>query len=106
MKLENVLYSDLKQHFNDMLEFEEYPKTLLFAGGSAYVCNFEHTVFHVLIPKIETLLKRDRTAYENSEMNRVKKRLLEIYWASKDKNNWNIDLDSWREDNYFHSHKL
>jgi hypothetical protein len=107
MKFENVLYKDLKVYFSELFDSGNYPQTLLFAGGSAFLRDFKSTVQDIYIKYIDMNMgKVDEKTYEWAEMNRNKKRLTEIYWALKDKNNWNIDLDGWRTENYFHSHKL
>jgi hypothetical protein len=107
MKFENVLYKDLKVYFSELFDSGNYPQTLLFAGGSAFLRDFRNTVENIYIKFIDLKVGNvEEKSYEYAEMNRYKKRLMEIYYASKDKNNWNIDLDEWRVDNYFHSHKL
>jgi len=98
----DILYSDLKEKLEGMV----MPKTLIFCGGSAYSSDIKYTVFNVLIPKIEFFLRKKRTEYETSEMKLAKDRLFQIYVALENENNWNIDLDSWRDINEFSSYKL
>lgn len=102
MESKDILYSDLKSN----LEAVNMPTTLIFCGGSAYCKDIKKTVYEVLIPRIEGLLRKDRTAYEVQEMKLTKDRLYQIYVALQDKNNWDIDLDIWNERNKFSSFKL
>ena len=84
----------------------DMPETLIFCGGSAYCRDVKKTVFEVLIPRIERLLRKDRSQYENRDMVNAKERLFQIYVAIQDRSNWNIDTREWNQDHKFYSAKL
>ena len=102
MESKDILYSDLKSK----LEVMDMPETLIFCGGSAYCKDVKKTVFEVLIPRIENLLRKDRSQYENRDMVNAKERLFQIYVAVQDKSNCNISTKDWNEDHKFYSAKL
>lgn len=102
MESKDILYSDLKSK----LEVMDMPETLIFCGGSAYCKDVKKTVFEILIPRIERLLRKERTGYETRDMVNAKERLFQIYVAIQDKSNWDIDTKVWNEDNKFNSTKL
>lgn len=103
MESKDILYGDLKSK----LEVMDMPETLIFCGGSAYCKDVKKTVFEVLIPRIERLLRKDRSQYENRDMVNAKERLFQIYVAIQDKSNWNIDTKDWSEEKLsFSSYKL
>ena len=102
MESKDILYSDLK----DKLEVMDMPETLIFCGGAAYCKDVKKTVFEVLIPRIENLLRKDRTGYETRDMVNAKERLFQIYVAIQDGSNWNIDTKVWNENHKFKSARL
>jgi hypothetical protein len=102
MESKDILYSDLKSK----LEVMDMPETLIFCGGSAYCKDVKKTVFEVLIPRIENLLRKDRSQYENRDMVNAKERLFQIYVAIQDKSNCDINTKDWNEDHKFYSAKL
>ena len=102
MESKDILYGDLKSK----LEVMDMPETLIFCGGSAYCRDVKKTVFEVLIPRIERLLRKDRSQYENRDMVNAKERLFQIYVAIQDRSNWNIDTREWNQDHKFYSAKL
>jgi hypothetical protein len=102
MESKDILYSDLKSK----LEVMDMPETLIFCGGSAYCKDVKKTVFEVLIPRIENLLRKDRSQYENRDMFNAKERLFQIYVAIQDRLNWDINTIDWNEDHKFYSAKL
>jgi hypothetical protein len=102
MESKDILYSDLKSK----IEAIDMPETLIFCGGSAYCRDVKKTVFEVLIPRIERLLSKERSQYENRDMVNAKERLFQIYVAIQDKSNCNISTKDWNEDHKFYSAKL
>jgi hypothetical protein len=102
MESKDILYGDLKSK----LEVMDMPETLIFCGGSAYCKDVKKTVFEVLIPRIERLLSKERSQYENRDMVNAKERLFQIYVAVQDKSNCNISTKDWNEDHKFYSAKL
>lgn len=105
---ENVLYSDLRAEAFEILSKGEIPQTLIFAGGSAYCKDFYDTLFEKLIPNIDRLLlKEDATPYDRKMMRNSKDRLSQLIFALKNKENWDIDVKEWNEQNLaFSSYKL
>lgn len=103
-----MLYSELKREFENIFSSGNYPNTLLFSNKSAYIHKFKDTVEKIMIARIDrNLAKLDTmTPYEDAENRRTKKRLLDILEALKDRSNWNVDLERWREDNCFYSFKF
>lgn len=102
-----MLYSEIKEEFNKLFDSGEYPKTLTFSGKSAYVWDLKDVVINVMFKRIDNNLKsKEMTPYQDSENRRTKKRLIDILEALKDKSNWDIDLEQWREDNCFSSYKF
>ena len=102
MESKDILYSDLKSKIEAMY----MPETLIFCGGSAYCRDVKHTVFEVLIPRIERLLSKERTGYETRDMVNAKERLFQIYIAIQDMSNCNVDTKAWNEDHKFYSARL
>ncbi len=102
MESKDILYSDLKSK----IEAIDMPETLIFCGGSAYCRDVKKTVFEVLIPRIERLLSKERSQYENRDMVNAKERLFQIYVAVQDKSNCNISTREWNQDHKFYSAKL
>jgi hypothetical protein len=102
MESKDILYSDLKSK----IEAIDMPETLIFCGGSAYCKDVKKTVFEVLIPRIERLLTKERSQYENRDMVNAKERLFQIYVAIQDPLNWDIDTKVWSEEHKFYSAKL
>lgn len=102
MESNDILYSDLKAK----LEVMDMPETLIFCGGSAYCKDVKKTVFEVLIPRIEGLLRKERNGYDTQQMKSSKERLYQIYVAVQDDKNCNIDTKQWNEDHKFYSTKL
>jgi hypothetical protein len=104
---ENVLYSDLRAEAFQVLSSGNIPKTLIFAGGSAYCKDFYSTTYEIIIPTIDKLLdKPDATAYDRKIMVNSKNRLSQILYSLKNKDNWDIDLKIWNEQLAFSSYKL
>ena len=102
-----MLYSELKNSFKEIFDLGDYPQTLIFSGGSAYVRDLRDTVENIMIKQIEdNLANPNMTPYQDSENRRTKKRLMDIYMALKDKKNWDINIDLWRYEKAFYSHKL
>jgi hypothetical protein len=102
MESKEILYSDLKSK----IEAIDMPETLIFCGGSAFCRDVKKTVFEVLIPRIERLLSKERSQYENRDMVNAKERLYQIYIAVQDKSNCDINMRAWNEDHKFYSAKL
>jgi hypothetical protein len=102
MESKDILYSDLKSK----IQVLDMPDTLIFCGGSAYCKDVKKTIFEILIPRIENLLNKQRTPYENRDMVNAKERLFQIYIAIQDRLNWDIDTKEWNEDHKFYSAKL
>jgi hypothetical protein len=105
---ENVLYSDLRAEAFEILSKGDIPKTLIFAGGSAYCKDFYATTYELLIPTIDKLLnKPDATAYDRKIMVTNKNRLSQLIYSVKNIDNWNVDIKEWNEQNLsFSSYKL
>ena len=105
---ENVLYSDIREEAFQILATGEIPKTLIFAGGSAYCKDFYKITYELLIPNIDKLLSKPETApYERRIMVNNKNRLSQLIFALKNKENWDIDVKEWNEQNLaFSSYKL
>jgi len=106
MQIESLLYSDIKIKLIEFRDSNKMPKTLIFAGGSAYMKNVCFTVFDILIPRIDNLLNKKISKCEKSEMVRTKKKLVQILFALGDDMNHDIDLKVWNEQHEFSSHKL
>jgi hypothetical protein len=106
--IENVLYSDLRAEAFQLLSTGEIPKTLIFAGGSAYCKDFYATTYELLIPTIDKLLnKPDATAYDKKIMVNSKNRLSQLIHAFKNKSNHDIDVNDWNDSKLsFSSYKL
>ena len=102
MESKDILYEDLKSK----IEVMDMPETLIFCVGSAYCKDVKKTVFETLIPRIENLLRKDRTGYETRDMGNAKERLFQIYVAIQDRSNWDISTMDWNEDHKFYSAKL
>ena len=102
MESKDILYGDLK----NKLEYIDMPETLIFCGGSAFCRDVKKTVFEVLIPRIERLLSKERSQYENRDMVNAKERLFQIYVAVQNKSNCDISTRDWNEDHKFYSAKL
>lgn len=105
---ENILYSDLRAEAFELLSTGEIPKTLIFAGGSAYCKDFYKTTYEILIANIDKLLLvEDRAYYQTRIMVNSKNRLSQLLYALKDTSNWNIDVKKWNEEQLsFSSYKL
>jgi hypothetical protein len=105
---ENVLYSDLRAEAFQVLSSGNIPKTLIFAGGSAYCMDFYKCVYETIIPNIDKLLaKPDATAYDRKIMVNSKNRLSQLLHAFKDKSNHDIDVNDWNDSKLsFSSYKL
>jgi hypothetical protein len=105
---ENVLYSDLRAEAFQLLSSGDIPKTLIFCEGSAYCKDFYKTTYEIIIPNIDILLDTDDlNSYHKKIMVNNKNRLSQILYALKNKDNWNIDLKKWNEQNLaFSSYKL
>jgi hypothetical protein len=105
---ENVLYSDLRAEAFDILSSGNIPKTLIFAGGSAYCKDFYNCVYETIIPNIDKLLaKPDATAYDRKIMVNNKNRLSQLLYSIKNIDNWDVDIKEWNEQNLsFSSYKL
>jgi len=103
----DTLYSEVRASFMDRLDIGYFPKSLLFAEGSAYISDVEDVIFSRLIPSVDALvIKQNKDKYDLAEMRRIKNRLIEIDTAMQDEDNWNICLNEWRENNVFNSYKL
>jgi hypothetical protein len=93
---ENVLYSDIRAEAFDFLAKGEIPKTLIFAGGSAYCMDFYDTLYQKLIPNIDKLLLvENRTNYQNKIMVNSKNRISQLIYSFKNKDNWDVNVEEW-----------
>jgi hypothetical protein len=105
---ENVLYSDIRAEAFEILATGEIPKTLIFAGGSAYCMDLYKCIYETIIPNIDMLInKPDATPYDRKMMRSSKDRLSQLIFALKNKQNWDIDVKEWNEEKLaFSSYKL
>jgi hypothetical protein len=108
MSSSSRLYSDLKTEALQLKLEGKIPKTVLFAGGSAFCRNVENTLFDGYISMIDKMLMiPERTNYDNREMRRMKDRMEQIIEAIKDPAKCNINEKEWADTKqYFSNFKL